>query len=462
MGLFDTIAAISTPRGRGGIAVIRISGNDAAAIAERVFRPASGRCLSEYLPRQAIYGSIITTDGEELDRGVATVFRAPASYTGEDTVELSCHGGVYVTREVLAAVLSAGAVMAGPGEFTRRALISGKITLTEAEAVGELIDADNAEKRRLASSAVRGVLSQRLGELSEKLTDVMSALYAAIDYPDEDIGDDGERELGSTVDGVLSEVMKLLSTYRQGRAVSEGVKCVICGLPNAGKSSLYNRIIGDARAIVTDIAGTTRDVLSERTTFGGVPLILADTAGLRRTDDTVERMGVDRARMEINAAELIMYVIDTSVRLSTEELESIAMLPADVPRIAVLNKCDLPSAVNENELASACEGFTDAVRVSCSGGIGLDSLSDAVGSFFDSGACDLGRDPVIWSARHEAMLRRTAEYLSEASEALSSGAPIDAACTLCESALSELREMDGRGVTADIVDGIFKHFCVGK
>ena len=461
MGLFDTIAAISTPRGVGGVAVIRISGDSAVDTAECVFRPASGRRLTEYPARTAVYGVISTPCGEEIDRGIATVYRAPASYTGEDTVELSCHGGAYVTREVLGAVLSAGAVMAEPGEFTRRALISGKLTLTEAEAVGELIDADTAERRRLASSAVRGVLSQRLGDLAERLSGVMSALYAAIDYPDEDIGDEGERSLAGVIDEVLSDVNGLLSTYRQGRAVTEGVRCVICGLPNAGKSSLYNMIVGDSRAIVTDIAGTTRDVLSERVSFGGVTLILSDTAGLRDTEDTVEQIGVERARSEMEAAELILYVIDNSSEMTGAEREEIAALP-DVPRIGILNKCDLPCAVRETDLKELRESFDDLVEVSCVNGDGADELSASVGRIFDSGVCDLGRDPVIWSVRHEAALRRAADYLSEASIALSAGAPTDAVCTLCESALAELRETDGRGVTEDIVDGIFRHFCVGK
>ena len=351
--------------------------------------------------------------------------------------------------------------MAEPGEFTRRALISGKLTLTEAEAVGELIDADTAERRRLASSAVRGVLSQRLGDLAERLSGVMSALYAAIDYPDEDIGDEGERSLAGVIDEVLSDVNGLLSTYRQGRAVTEGVRCVICGLPNAGKSSLYNMIVGDSRAIVTDIAGTTRDVLSERVSFGGVTLILSDTAGLRDTEDTVEQIGVERARSEMEAAELILYVIDNSSEMTGAEREEIAALP-DVPQIAILNKCDLPCAVRETDLKELRESFDDLVEVSCVNGDGADELSASVGRIFDSGVCDLGRDPVIWSVRHEAALRHAADYLSEASIALSAGAPTDAVCTLCESALAELRETDGRGATEDIVDGIFRHFCVGK
>lgn len=461
MGLYDTIAAISTPRGCGGIAVIRISGADAISIAGRVFYPASGRHLAEYPPREAVYGEITSPAGEHIDCGMATLFRSPRSYTGEDSVEISCHGGVYVTREVLSAVLSAGARMAQAGEFTRRALISGKLTLTEAEAVGELIDADTSEKMRLASSAVKGILSEKIESMAQNLTNVMSALYAAIDYPDEDIGDEGERELDGVLDGTLSDVRKLLSTYKRGRAVSDGVECVICGLPNAGKSSLYNRINGEDRAIVTDIAGTTRDVLTDRVSFGGVTLNLADTAGLRRTDDTVEKIGVDRALSEIDSSQLILYVIDSSCVMTDDERERISALP-NVPKIAVLNKSDRQSMLAESDISYIEQEFTSVIRVSCESAFGIDDLSVAVGNIFDSGACDIGHDPIIWSARHEATLSRCADYLEAALDGLRRGDPTDAVCTLCESAISELRETDGRGVSSDIIDGIFRRFCVGK
>lgn len=457
----DTIAAVSTPRGKGGIAVIRISGDDVCSVVSRIFEPMGGRTLDSYPPRHAIYGNITDGKGNVIDSGILTVFRAPASYTGEDMAELSCHGGVYVTRTVLASVLSAGARPAEAGEFTRRAFLAGKLTLTEAEAVGMLLDADTDDRMRLASTALRGRLSESIESITGGLTAVMGALYAAIDYPEEDIGDEGERRIGSVIEESLAGVRKLLSTYRRGKAVSEGVKCVICGRPNAGKSSLYNMITGEESAIVTDIAGTTRDVLRERVSFGGVTLELADTAGIRDTDDTVESIGVRRAEAELSAAELVIGVFDGSVALDEGDVRMMESYPA-ASRIAVINKSDLDMKLSESDLKRIEDSHNVTVYMSCETGEGLESLADAVAQMYDTASVDLNTDAVIWSARHEATLRRAEEYLSAADSSLKYGDPVDAVCTLCESALAELSETDGRGVTEDIVSEIFSKFCVGK
>lgn len=464
MHFSDTVAAVSTPRGRGGIAVIRISGSDTSSVISRVFRP-MGSLDSSALPhRRACYGRIVTldSDGErELDRGIVTFFKGPASFTGEDMAEISCHGGVYVTRAVLTAVLSAGARMAEAGEFTRRSFLSGKMTLTEAEAVGNLLEADTEDKMRLAASAAGGKLSDKVSHISKSLTDVMTALYAAIDYPEEDLDPVEDGEIRSAVSQALSEVRRLLATYRRGRAVAEGVKCVICGRPNAGKSSLYNLITGEESAIVTDIAGTTRDVLRERVSFGGVTLELCDTAGLRETDDSVESIGVRRAESEMRSAELIIAVFDSASPLTEEERHMMESYE-NIPRIAVINKGDLQCAMTDADIAQIEENHTKTVRMSCTAGEGLESLSDAVSELYDSDSCDISRDAVIWSARQEAALRQAEEYLTAAEASLLGGDPVDAVCTLCEAAVSHLSETDGRGVTEEIVAGIFSKFCVGK
>lgn len=467
MGINDTIAAVSTPRGKGGIAVIRISGGRSAEIADKVFLTAGGKSVSDYPARRALYGSIHRPDGEELDRGILTFFKAPASYTGEDMAEISCHGGVYVTRAVLGAVFEAGAVPAAAGEFTRRAFLSGKMTLTEAEAVGTLLDADTEEKMLLASSAVRGKLSEKLSEITDMLRGAMSALYALIDYPEEELNTDGEISLEEAMDNTLSEIRALLSTYKRGKAVADGVKCVICGSPNAGKSSLYNLMSGEQSAIVTDIAGTTRDILKERVSFGGVTLELFDTAGLRETDDVVESIGVRRAEEAMSAAELIIAVFDSSSPLTEEEKKMIDSYP-QCAKIAVLNKQDLDGEMSGEDLALIEKSHDITVKMSCintdvnSHNTSIDELACAVGRLYDEGACVLGQDAVIWEARHEASLRRAEEYLSEARAAALFGGPADAVCSLCESALSELCGTDGRGVTEDIVSEIFSKFCVGK
>ena len=460
----DTVAAVSTPRGRGGIAVIRVSGNDTGGVISRVFRPMGNLNPEDLPPRRACYGRIVTMDEgleREIDRGIVTFYKGPASFTGEDMAEISCHGGVFVTGAVLSAVLSAGARLAEAGEFTRRSFLAGKLTLTEAEAVGALLEADTEDKMLLAASAAGGKLSDKVSDIVTKLTSVMTALYAAIDYPEEDLGDEGEAEIGGAVSEALRDVRRLLSTYRRGRAVAEGVKCVICGRPNAGKSSLYNLITGEESAIVTDIAGTTRDVLRERVSFGGVTLELCDTAGLRETEDSVESIGVRRAEREISAAELIIAVFDSASPMTDDERRMMDSY-TDVPRIAVINKGDLQCALTDDDVKLIEEKHTATIRMSCANGDGLDSLADAVGEIYDSGSCDLKRDAVIWSARQEATLRLAEGYLAAAEESSLYGDPVDAVCTLCESAVSHLAETDGRGVTEEIVAGIFSKFCVGK
>ena len=314
MNVFDTIAAVSTPRGKGGIAVIRISGADAISVAERVFLPKSKKPLSDIDHAKTVYGDIRAkdTDGRviNIDDGMAVCFHAPRSFTGEDTVEISCHGGVLITQTVLEAVFAAGARPATAGEFTRRAFVSGRMSLSQAEALGELLEAKTHSQMLLSRSGVRGVLSDKIEELYTKLGDVLSSIYAKIDFPDEDLADMGRDDIEVSVSDIRDEAVKLASTYKTGRAVSEGIRTVICGRTNAGKSSLYNMRVGREAAIVTDIEGTTRDILEETASFGGVTLRLCDTAGLRDTDDKVESIGVDRARSEMKNAELILAVFD--------------------------------------------------------------------------------------------------------------------------------------------------------
>lgn len=459
----QTIAAISTPPGKGGIAVIRVSGDCAIAVADTVFRAKSGKPIREIRPRTAVFGEICDPrTGEVIDSGVCTAFFAPHSYTGEDTVELSCHGGTLVTTSVLSACFAAGAVQAGPGEFTKRAFLCGKLSLTEAEAVGLLIDADTEEKRRLSSSVMRGVTTRAIEELDEGLFSVMTALYAAIDYPEEDVGDEGERTIRSVVASTLSGVERLLATYKTGRAVTAGVKTVLCGAPNAGKSSLFNAMLGEDAAIVTQIAGTTRDVLRETLSFGGVTLRLSDTAGLRGDGaGDIEKLGIDRAKREIADAELILTVIDGSLPLD-EGIRAVFAAYPPCPRIAVLNKSDLPCAVSEADLSALRAAHDAVIPLSCVSGAGIGELAAAIGLLWGSDRVDLGQDAVIWDPRQHAALTRAAMDLRYAADALDAGDAIDAVCTLCESALAAIRSVDGREVNADIADEVFRRFCVGK
>ncbi|MBR3423744.1 MAG: 50S ribosome-binding GTPase, partial [Clostridia bacterium] len=311
MSIGETVAAVSTPRGTGGVAVIRISGDGTRDVLEAVFTPAGGGSLFDRPERVATYGELRGADGAAVDRAVVTFFKGPRSFTGEDVGEISCHGGVAVTASVLSAVLAAGASPAGPGEFTRRAFINGKMTLTEAEATGLLISADTPERLKLAGAAANGILSGKIASVTGKLTSALASLCAVIDYPDELVEDekiDPEGEILSAVREAGDEIETILSTYKRGSAVVGGVRTVICGAPNVGKSSLFNSLTGEDDAIVTEIAGTTRDVLRRTVSFGGVTLLLSDTAGLGDPSDKVEAIGVERARKETENAELIFAV----------------------------------------------------------------------------------------------------------------------------------------------------------
>ncbi|MBO5682675.1 MAG: tRNA modification GTPase, partial [Clostridia bacterium] len=312
MRIFDTIAAISTPLGKGGVALLRISGAEAVSIAERVFEPLCRLPLSECEHSKMYYGNIYERNaiGERvcIDDGMAVVFRAPRSFTGEDTVEITCHGGALITKCVLEAILAAGARPAEAGEFTRRAFLSGRLDLTKAEALGSLLEAENRNQLRLARNTMKGTLSAKTRELYEELRTILGGVYARIDFPDEDLAEMSTDEMQEGLEAVLDKTKKLASTYRTGHAVNDGIKTVICGPANAGKSSVYNRLTGEESAIVTDIAGTTRDILRDTVTLGKATLRISDTAGLRATEDTVESIGIKRALAEIDSAELILAV----------------------------------------------------------------------------------------------------------------------------------------------------------
>ena len=462
--MFQTIAAISTPPGKGGVALIRISGEDAVSVASAIFHPMTGKPLGEREARRAVFGTIRhPATGEIIDTGIATVFRAPASFTGEDMAEITCHGGTAVTRAVLMAAFAAGAEPAGPGDFTRRAFVNGKMTLSEAQAIGLLIDADTESRRTLASGAARGNVSRALDRIATSLTDVLSALYAAIDYPEEDVGDEGEKQILSTVQTAAGHIDVLRRTYKTGQAIAEGIPTVIAGLPNSGKSSLYNALLGREEAIVTDIPGTTRDVLSASADIGGVTLLLSDTAGIREGNDAVEMIGVQRAKDKLAGASLVLFVLDAGSPLSpdcTALFEEVCAL--SVPTVVILNKSDRSCALTEEEIASFTTRADYTLSLSAKTGDGMEDLRRVIAEIAGTDKLDTENDAVIWDARQEASLTLAYDLLGDALCGLTMGDPLDAVCTVCESALSEIRGVDGRAVDEDIIAGIFARFCVGK
>lgn len=455
----DTIAAISTPPGKGGVAMIRISGRDAAAVADRVFRP-RGAALSAREARRAVWGEIIAAepDGIEtvIDDGVAVLYRAPHSYTGEDTVELCCHGGVLMTQTVLETVLCAGARMAEPGEFTRRAFVGGRMGLSEAEALASLLDAQTHSQLRLSRAGMGGRLGREVGELYARLRTYVGDIYARVDFPDEDLAGMTRTELREGVADVGRRISTLLETYRTGHAVCEGIRTVLCGAVNSGKSSLYNALLGREAAIVTDVAGTTRDLLEDTVSVGGVTLRLCDTAGLRDSDDAVERIGIERARERVADAELVIALFDVSRPGGEDERELCRLLEGVIsPVITVAAKCDLP----RHEAAVCPAG---AISISTRTGEGLDALAARVRELFLDGSLSLTDDAIVANARQYAALRGAAKSVAASLGAFDDGLPEDICGSDLEAAMAALGEIDGREVTLDIVNDIFSRFCVGK
>ncbi len=463
--MLDTIAAISTPRGKGGVALIRISGPEAAAVGDRIFRPKNKKALSGHAEREAVFGEIIS-GAAVIDTGLAVLFRAPRSFTGEDTVEVSCHGGVLVTAAVLGAALSAGARQAEAGEFTRRAYAAGKLTLSEAESLGMLLDARTDAQLRLARGGMSGSVSKAVGELCERISAVLGDIYARIDFPDEDLGELSAAEVVECVKGIRADAEKLRSTYSTGRAIAEGIPTVICGRTNAGKSTLYNRLTGEASAIVTADEGTTRDVLTETVSFGGVTLRLSDTAGIREGRDEAERVGIGRAKDKIRESELVLFVIDGSRAPDGDEYALADELAArDGGRVAaILSKSDLTggSAGADRNAAALWKRFPDRVSLSAESGEGMDALAALVGGMFIDGSLSPETDAVVQNARQYAALGEAIGAIIDAEETLSIGYSPDIAGISLEEALSALRSVDGRGVCAEVVDNIFSKFCVGK
>ena len=462
--MYETVSAISTPRGKGGIAVIRITGSDAIAVADRVFSPKSGKKLSETASNLSVFGGI-RKDGAEIDTGIAVVFRAPKSFTGEDTVEISCHGGILLAQSVLESTFLAGAIPAGPGEFTKRAFLNGKLSLSQAEAVMELIEAESEEKILLSAKKTNGSLTKKLDTLIGELKYLLASSYAYIDYPDEDLTDVTPGEMEKRIGELENELKTLADGYRSGRAISEGIPTVIAGKPNSGKSSLMNAILGEDRAIVSDIAGTTRDTIEEKAVVGKVILRLCDTAGIRRSDDPIEAEGVRRAEGKLESAELILAVFDRSRPDDRDDeclLSLLAAQKATGKEIVVLyNKSDLPARLSP--------GFTDRLTALLGTPITVSAgkeeiapLTEEIGKRYLAGAVGIDTGELVTNARQHASLRQALDALRSAHEALKSGMTQDVASLDLELALARLSETDGRAASEAVVNEIFSHFCVGK
>ncbi len=455
-----TVAAISTPYGKGGVALIRITGEDAFAVAQKVAERQNGVPLSETPSTKAV--RVIFRDGNQpFDDGLLTLFRAPHSYTGEDTAELCCHGGLFLTQKLLGAVFTAGAFPAGPGEFTRRAFQNGKLSLSQAEAIGGLIDAKSDRCLTVSLLQSKGTLSEKLSSIADRLRFLISSVYAFIDYPDEDMADVPVSELKSTLQTLLSEVQTLCASHTYGRAIREGVRTALVGKPNTGKSALLNRLVGEDRAIVTEIPGTTRDVLREQVRLGDLLLNLSDTAGLRESDDPIERIGVGRSLSALREAEAVLAVFDGSTPPDEQDAEVLRRIRAcgkEQQTVFLLNKADL------GQINGAYEKFlpVPGIPVSALTGTGMDRLEQTVRDVL--GVLPVGGEAlgeVVLGARQYAALARAKQHLTNALAALD-GFSQDVAGFDMEQALLSLEEIDGRTASEEIVNEIFSRFCVGK
>ena len=452
----STIAAISTPLGTGGVGVIRISGPDAIRTAEAVFSPAGGQPLSASHGYTAHYGRLHDREGE-FDEAVATVFRAPRSYTGEDVVELSCHGGLYLVQRTLRAVLDHGASLAGPGEFTKRAYLNGKLSLAQAESVIDLIGAAGRQSAQAALAGRDGALSHKIDGIAAELVDQAAHLAAWNDYPDEDMESVTPEPLAAALRSSLRECQALLDGFDTGRILREGVDTAIIGRPNVGKSTLMNLLAGTQKSIVTAIPGTTRDVVEETVLAGEIVLRLADTAGIRDTDDPVEQAGVQLARRRLESAQLVLVVLDRSEPLSEGDLALLASL-AGRPAIAVLNKSDLPPQLEEKALAGL---VSQMVEISARTGEGAENLIQAIAELLHLSDVDPSA-PLLANERQRICLQKAATALEEAVQALEEGVTLDAVSVCLDEAIGPLLELTGRRVSDAVVDAVFAQFCVGK
>lgn len=453
----DTIAAIATALVPSAIGIIRLSGPESVAVLDRVFTPAHGKPMSERPDRTLVYGALRDRDGAVIDHCLATVSHAPHSYTGEDTAELQCHGSPTALTLGLESLFAAGARQALAGEFTRRAFLAGKLDLTRTEAVADLIHAESPAAVRQAAGQLGGALERTISGIYDQLTDLMAHFHAVLDYPDEDIEPFEAAEISSALSEAAKKLAALAASYDRGKALVEGIPCAIIGRPNAGKSTLFNALLGYDRAIVTPIAGTTRDTVEERLSLGGVLLRLIDTAGLRDTEDQVERLGVERSRAALERAELVLAVVDSRNALSPEDKE-ILSLALSAPRCVIIeNKADLPGEFS----ALPVPDGTHVVRLSALTGDGLDELEAAVSALFPADTAAIPGS-LLTNARQAEAANRARHSVHRAAEALSCGLSPDAVLSDVEEALTALGELTGRCVREDVTARIFERFCVGK
>ena len=445
-----TVAAVSTAHGVGGVAVIRVSGADAAPICDKIFFGKTP--LPAAQPYLMQYGSIKNLSGELIDRVLCVYMKAPNSYTGEDTVEIHCHGGLIVTEKVLGAVIEAGAYLAAPGEFTKRAFLNGKIDLAEAEAVGDIISAETDLSLTEAVNRLGGTLSNEINRIRDEILDITAQILVTADYPEEDIDTETAAGFAKMIKKALEYTERLLETSKRGKFIKDGVKCALVGRPNTGKSSLLNALSGEEKAIVTDIEGTTRDIVEQRIAEDGIVITLYDTAGIRESGGEIEKIGIKKSLDFIKEADICIAVMENG-NINSEDMEILSLVK-DKKHIIVLNKNDI------NDEDGGIEGET--LSISAKTGAGLDILRKKIVELVTDGAKSSAERAMITNMRQKEALLRAAESLKGALEVIEGGFPIDIAASDLENAASSLGEITGETVNDEIIDKIFSKFCLGK
>ncbi len=455
----DTISAIATAQGEGGIGIIRLSGDQAVEIAAKLFQPVSGRKLTDYETHRAIYGRIIDEDGRIIDEAIALLMKAPHSYTKEDVVELQCHGGVMPLRKTLALTYEHGARPAEGGEFTKRAFLNGRLDLSQAQAVMDIITAKTDRSLKLATGHLTGQFSQQIKDWRHEILGQIAHLEAAIDFPEDEVDDVVTEDVRGKVTAVRRQISKLLQTAGTGRILREGLMTAIVGKPNVGKSSLLNALLQEERAIVTDIPGTTRDSIEEYANVGGVPLRIIDTAGIRATEDVVERIGVEKSRQMIDQAALVLALFDGSRPLDHEDEEILSLL-AGQEAIVLLNKSDLAAVVTAEELS--VKAAVPVIEISTKDYSGMDKLTDAIKEKVYGGKVMADEGSFVSDERQANLLRNADKHLAAAITTIDAGLGLDFISIDLRSAWETLGEITGDTVGEDIIDEIFSKFCIGK
>lgn len=459
--MFDTIAAISTAVGEAGIGIVRLSGKDAIKIANNIFRGINNKTLLDAENRKMVYGHIIDNRNDEIiDEVLIVSMKEPHTYTRENVVEIYCHGGIIPVRKILELLLYNGARLAEPGEFTKRAFLNGRLDLSQAEAVIDIIKAKTDKSFQVSMDQLEGGLSKKVEVIRDTVLSMLAHVEVTIDFPEDDIEEVTYEELEENANRVISEIKKLLSTADRGKILRDGINTVILGKPNVGKSSLMNALLSENRAIVTDIPGTTRDIIEEHLNIDGIPLRIIDTAGIRETEDLVERIGVDRAKETIESADLIIAVFDISTDLTEEDYNIIDLIKGR-KALVLLNKTDLPKKYSEDRLRELLEGV-DIISASVINEVGLDVLEDSIKEMFYSGEIELDSSVVVTNLRHKNQLEKALVNMESALNDIRAQVPLDCIEVDLRDCWENLGEILGETIGEDILDKIFAEFCIGK